>query len=400
MRRLVGICLVAVLAFAGCGIPLEESPTRLSEVPDSLALGRLPTPTPVPAGELQTIFMVGSDDRLVPVLREAVATPQAVVESLMQNTTPAEAADSISTALSRRTDVVDVGFNPLFKRATVTLSSGITDSQPRDQLLAFGQFVFTLTELDDVQEVLFRVVPQAGTFDDAVALAVQTDVGPTEPGAVVTRANFASIDPGGRLSPVFEEDQTADPGQQPRETFDVAIWLVDADNKLVPVTRQIEGVDRASALLLSLFDDRLSPASVAAGLRSAIPLDAEARNFVIEQVERADGITVNIAQFDLPGDRNLPAIEEGDERLLAVAQIVYTLTGLAEVDQVLISIETQFVPMPTQFGDSEPFNSENPVGLQRSDYAALADITVIDRVPPTPEPSTEPTPAPTSTPDP
>jgi len=91
-------------------------------------------------------------------------------------------------------------------------------------------------------------------------------------------------------------------------------------------------------------------------LRSAIPT----RTTVLG-VENPDGILT----IDL-GPEGLFELED-EQQLQAIAQLVYTATGLGSVDGVLLQIEGELRPLPTE---GEPTEGLRPV--TREDYSSLA----------------------------
>lgn len=398
VSRLLAVLCVLLVA-SSCGVPQdsEPRPLDLSAIPESLRPGQLPETEDVPIAEgaTQPIYLVGPDNRLIVVFRNVEPTPEAVIESLLLDETQAERNLGIETAITRSTEVVSINVPPFFTEATVTLTPDSLSSSSQDRLLGFAQIVFTLTELEGIENVSF----QTTTGD---ALRVQTDVGLKEPGEAVRRADFASIDPGRDLIPSFPNDDevpTVEPTLVPNPVgriIEVPIWILNEDDQLVPVTRRVER--RPAALMQTLLDGVLE-VERQQGFRSAIAEDALARSveaFTVVDDERGP---LNTAVVDLvPG--SLPPFEGSDERTLAVAQMVYTLTGLIEIDQVLFSIDGVQTAMPTQLGLSENFDPEDPAnGLTRSDYSIYAlAIQVIEQ--PVPTPGGEATPIPIPTPQP
>lgn len=398
LSRLLAILCVLLVA-SSCGVPedTESRPLNANAIPESLRPGQLPETDDVPIAEgaTQRIFLVGPDNRLITVFRAVDATPEAVIESLLLAETQAERNIGIETAITRNTEVVAIDVPAFFDQATVTLTPDSLSSSSQDRILGFAQIVFTLTELEGIEKISF----QTTTGD---ALRVQTDVGLKEPGEVVQRADFASIDPGRNLIPSFPDEDvvpTVEPTLVPDpvgRTIEVPIWIVNEDNQLVPVTRRVE---RSPAALMQTLLDGVLEVERQQGFRSAITEDALARSvepFTVVDVERG---ALNTAVVDLvPG--SLPPFERGDERTLAVAQMVYTLTGLIEVDQVLFSIDGVPTAMPTQLGLSADYDPENPAyGLSRSDYSIYTlTIQVTQQPVPTPGGEATPIPLPTSTP--
>jgi hypothetical protein len=154
--------------------------------------------------------------------------------------------------------------------------------------------------------------------------------------------------------------------------------MLDADDKLIKVPRQIER--NQNAFLIALIEGPLADER-ALGVRSAIPPDALANpvtissfNVKLDDFGFSRLVSGNIAMVDL-AEGSLPSLTNGDERFLAAAQIVYTLTDLEEIDQVVFFIEGVAIPMPADrglndgdLGYSLPFDPNLPSGLDKSDY--------------------------------
>ena len=405
--RQFGVMIALVLALSACGLPRDETPQvlDLQDVPRDLRPGQLPTPAPVPAlraGKLlsdQQIFMVSSNGRtLEGVLREVGDSPQELLDTLLLGTFQQEALNSITTAITRETEVQDVQINTLFRLATVDLAPGSLDARNSEQKLAFAQIVFTLTSLKDIDSVQFVQSDPAEPDRDAIQIPVQTDTGTTSPGQRVDRSNFESLKPeaGPTIVIEFEPDiptpvPTPDPDQSQR--FEQAIWKLNDVDQLIKVSRELER--NPEALLVGL----LSGASLAErerNIRSALPPDALANSVQTQTYEilisdaaaTQSTKTITIAFVDL-ATASLPRADDGIERLLAAAQIVFTLTELIEIDQVVFSVEGVFIPMPTENGLSLLFQPEDPRGLTRLDYKSLLspDAAITPGLSPTPTPT-------------
>ena len=163
------------------------------DLPEDLRLGQLPTPTPqIVSGDgpgREQVHML-QDNRLVTVERQIASTPERVLELLLQDTFPEEAAVGISSAIFRGARVQRVDVVDLFDLAVIDLAPGSLDPRNTEQRLAFAQFVYTLTSLPGIEAVQFVSTDPANPDDGPIDLAVQTDTGTTLPGARVTRADF------------------------------------------------------------------------------------------------------------------------------------------------------------------------------------------------------------------
>ncbi len=182
----------------------------------------------------------------------------------------------------------------------------------------------------------------------AVAIVV-TLVGATATGCGV----------GTEVSPTMIADEPAQPfvltggvdDGDPEEATAVSLYLVRED-RLVHVTRDLRagaGLTETVASLLAGPTD----SEARAGLATAIPSSTALGGVDI------DGTTATV---DLTND--FTAIG-GIEEILAVGQIVLTLTGFDGVDDVVIGLEGRVTAVPTGSGAL----TERPVSAQ--DYAEL-----------------------------
>jgi hypothetical protein len=415
MKRAILIALGLLLFLSGCGIPRDESPNLIArdELPIGLRPGQAPTPAPVApisgTTSANQVYMIGPGNALQPVERTITDDPAELLETLLLGTSPEERAEGVTTTFTRNSQMRLVQIDDLFRLATVDIAPGSLDSARSEQKLGFAQIVFTLTSLPEIETVQFVQSDPANPDAEAVSIAVQTDTGTTVPGRAVGRTNFALLDPD--TGPVigFEPDlPTAVP--TPEETaqpqLDLAVWKINDSDELVPGGRPLER--SAEGLLSTLFDGIVSNQDDS--LRSAIPPDAFA-NAISTQVfefitvgpnDVETSINLSIATIDLaPG--SLPPANEGDERMLALAQMVFTLTELIEIDQVTFAIDGVNIPAETPSGLTAPFGNENPFGLSRDDYVQLLPAaqrpgptpTAIAALEPDAEPTVEPSPTPT-----
>lgn len=159
-RSIIAVALLLGLgtALAGCGVTTESSPRRISEqrLPAALrpqdqtqtSLG--PSPEPV------AVWLVG-DDGLVRVTHrvEPPVTATAVLASLGTGPTDAETARSLRSAIPDAAMVVKV--TVVAGTADVELHSSFNQIPAKDQVLAIGQIVLTLTNLRGVGQVRFEL---------------------------------------------------------------------------------------------------------------------------------------------------------------------------------------------------------------------------------------------------
>ncbi|XVV17222.1 GerMN domain-containing protein [Actinoplanes sp. CA-131856] len=141
--------LLGVALAASCGVPAEDSPHPV-ELPRA-PLNSSGAPAVPPAGEVASVLCLVRDDRLVQSVRRAPAYPsvQQQMNDLVTGPTAQESGSGLSTALAGLTVTATAGPGP---RVTVEVSEG---EARKDDILAYGQMVCTLTARPDVAAVAF-----------------------------------------------------------------------------------------------------------------------------------------------------------------------------------------------------------------------------------------------------
>jgi len=388
--RLIGVALAALLASTACGLTNDEAPTLIAaaDLPESLRPGQIPVVEAGPGSD--QVHMI-QEERLVTVSRRIAETPEELIETLLVGTFPEEAADGIQSAIFRTAQVTNLQYNEPFKVITIDLAPGSLNPDNSEQRFAFAQIVYTMTSLPEIDAVQFEQSDPDNPSAEPIRLAVQTDSGTSLPGARVTRESFASLDPVvPSASPAFDIP-TAVPSDPNAESSFASVWMLDRNSKLVKVPRVLS---RSPGARLTRLFSGPSADEFDSGVRTALPLDAVFIDIVTEQFEVDEGglepVPRNIAMVDL-ADGSLPTDDGSDERFLAVAQIVFTLTELPEIDLVVFSLDGVRQGMPRDGGDSLPFDPLVPNGLGRANYqSALGDFTPATGLPPTPTATPEP----------
>ena len=177
----------------------------------------------------------------------------------------------------------------------------------------------------------------------AVACGVPTD---SEPRALPPeRVPFGLLDP------------TSTPSTTPASpegAVSLTVYLVTQE-RLTAVTRDVPppvGPEQALQALLAGVNQR----EAASGMRSAIAPATEAR-------------TTAVAGGEVRVDLNRAFLSGGTkEQILAVAQIVYTVTALPGLDSVAFTLSGRSVEVPSADGKLRA----GP--LRRSDFAAVAQL--------------------------
>ena len=161
VTRLRWLAIVVAAATAACGIPAENQATlaQSEDVPFDL-LGPPPdsgtTSSTVSAERRDTVQVyLAQAERLIAVPRRVPnpATPEVILEMLVDGPTEVEVSRGISTAI--------LGEDVIFVRSVgvtggiATVDLGPTFSDVPNKILALGQIVFTLTGLPGIGRVSF-----------------------------------------------------------------------------------------------------------------------------------------------------------------------------------------------------------------------------------------------------
>jgi len=200
------VMLVAWLVVAAsCGIPLDEEPQVIAaeELPQALQPGTSTTTTlPPQLTEDVTIFLVDPGDgeaslvsvtRQVPVADSGTELELEILEQLLAGPTSEEQLEDNLTS-----SVVSAGDEPIsvlslerpVENQLVIVLSEPPAIEGADRIVAFGQLVYTMTELNTVDRVRFLVRNADGVDED---IPVATD---TEEGAVrrpVGRDDYSTL---------------------------------------------------------------------------------------------------------------------------------------------------------------------------------------------------------------
>ena len=174
---------------------------------------------------------------------------------------------------------------------------------------------------------------------------------------------------------------TASPEPTPLITQEVLIYLIDENNLLSAVARNVARPARAIAVLEALFSAPNEAESDQA-LSTALPADVEV---VSVDVDPSNDLVIVALESEVFEERL-----EGENRQLAVAQLVFTATENTGSTRFSLLLNDNPVPLPTDNGESD-------VPVTREDFYSLDP----DYQPePTPEPTPSAAPAPTEPPTP
>ena len=138
------------------------------------------------------------------------------------------------------------------------------------------------------------------------------------------------------LAPTAENTTTTQPSAF-TATSRVKIYLPDAEGKLTAVSRQVTAPATAAKAVVSLFNGPTEQEADA--LHSAVTTGTKLLGI--------DGPTDGLVTLDL--SHHLLDIT-GRQQILALAQVVYTVTELPSVDRVLFQIDGESVEVPNGNG--------------------------------------------------
>ncbi|SDQ63477.1 GerMN domain-containing protein [Quadrisphaera sp. DSM 44207] len=136
----------------------------------------------------------------------------------------------------------------------------------------------------------------------------------------------------------------------------VEVYLVRGD-RLTPVVRRVR--DSSAQTALSALVAGPTRAEVGSGLRTALP----PQPLVVSDPRPPAGTAVVTATEELSG-------LSGRSQLLAVGQLVWTLTGADGVQRLRVVVGDRSVELPTDDGLS-------PEAVARADYASVAPLELL-----------------------
>ncbi|WP_138760221.1 GerMN domain-containing protein [Modestobacter altitudinis] len=179
---------MAVLAvlLCGCGVGTQDRPEALgfSETPSASRADDVPSGT----ADVQVYFVRGT--RLEPVVRSATAEDLPTsLEALVAGPGRAEVLAGLRTAIAPETEPTLTSLPD--GTVQVDLPRELTGLTGGNQLLAFAQLVWTLTDVPPVRAIRFTSV--------GAPVEVPTDSGLT--GEPVDRADYASVGPPSAAQP-------------------------------------------------------------------------------------------------------------------------------------------------------------------------------------------------------
>lgn len=150
----VGVTVTALAVLAGCGIPLDDSPRALSGSLNADADGQT-LATGDATDDTAYLFYVHSDGLVAVSTRVADRDPDTVLTALLTTKPSGPDADQLISQLPNGTRLLDLQRNG--NRVLIDLSDEFASVNGPALQLAVGQIVLTLTDLQGISTVAFRV---------------------------------------------------------------------------------------------------------------------------------------------------------------------------------------------------------------------------------------------------
>lgn len=191
------LTLAAIVGgIAGCGIPANSKPHAIDaeDLPADLLDPEPPASTSLTGDNTTaavTVYLVvrhGDTTRLAPVEREVADPSRAAdrINALLAPTGAAEQQGGLISSIPTDTVLLDSSLRPDDDELVVNLSGALFDVQGEELANAFAQLVWTVTELDGVRRVSFKV--------DGEAYRAPNAEGVEQDGAV-TRSDYEALAP-------------------------------------------------------------------------------------------------------------------------------------------------------------------------------------------------------------
>jgi hypothetical protein len=190
VRRLL-FALACVVALCSCGLPSDSSARQVADdkVPfDLLGPSTTTTSTTIAGGLNVRLYFIDGTQQALRAVRRGVPDrdPRTVLNELLKGVASNDPVD-VTTAIPKDTQVMDVFFDG--DTLVVTLNATILSIGAAEQRNAFGQLVYTITDLE-IAGVRFRVVDASGTVQD---LQPNTDGG--QKSGPLTKSDYLQLAP-------------------------------------------------------------------------------------------------------------------------------------------------------------------------------------------------------------
>lgn len=189
------VSLVIAIGLGACGIAADDEPQAIQaeDVPSDLLDPNPPTSTTVsgtPTTSVTVYLLVrsGSTTRLAPTEREVsdASSRGERIAALLLPTSAEEQEEGLISSIPSDTVLLDTELVEESDELVVNLSGALFDVQGPELANAFAQLVWTVTELEGVRQVRFRVDGEAYRAPDAEGI---------EQDGAVTRADYSDLAP-------------------------------------------------------------------------------------------------------------------------------------------------------------------------------------------------------------
>ena len=187
MKRVLLVVVALFAVVSACGIPSDSAPRQIAD--DKVPFGLLGPTTTTPANPasggpaVRLYFLDGTQVRAV-IRGVPNRDPVSVLNELVKGLIDTDPV-GITTAIPKDTKILDATADGT--TLVVTLNNAILNISGAEQKNAFGQFVFTVTDLN-FNSVRFRIPDATGAVQDVPT--------PTDNGAKagpVDRSDFLSL---------------------------------------------------------------------------------------------------------------------------------------------------------------------------------------------------------------
>ena len=187
--------VLAVLALAASGIPLDGAPRDVTAAEEPFPLtGTTTAPQDPPGpGAAVRVFLVAPDGLLSPSNRSGPSTPGNAVRQLLRGLTQGDIDQALQTRVPNGTSVLGLDGPDAAGVVVVDLSGEFTEVRGEGQVTAVAQVVYTLTDVAGVAAVRFRI--------EGEDTAVPTQDGTGTTTDPVSRLNYPALDPAERPEP-------------------------------------------------------------------------------------------------------------------------------------------------------------------------------------------------------
>lgn len=191
----IAVLLGLLLAVTGCGLSPNDEPQAIEadDIPADILDPNPPTSTTLsdlPTGFVTVYLIVrkGETTRLSPVQRDVTdpTSRGAAITALLEPTSDQEQQQGLSSSIPSDTVLLDTTYVQDGRELVVNLSGALFDIQGKELANAFAQLVWTVTELDGVHQVRFKVDGEAYRAPNAEGI---------EQDGAVTRSDYGALAP-------------------------------------------------------------------------------------------------------------------------------------------------------------------------------------------------------------